>query len=73
MIQKQKHKNYKQEHKMCKTNVKMDLYYVNTCKHEHEKNMTRLWCEIMHKISVEHIEGNEGSYFYLYPFGDLVQ
>ncbi len=22
---------------MCKTNVKMDLYYVNICKHEHEK------------------------------------
>jgi len=27
----------------------------------------------MPKISVEHIEGNEGSYFYLYPFGDLTQ
>jgi hypothetical protein len=22
---------------------------------------------------VEHIEGNEGSYLYLYPFGDLAQ
>jgi hypothetical protein len=27
----------------------------------------------MPKINVEHIEGNEGSYFYLYSFGDLVQ
>jgi hypothetical protein len=22
---------------MCKTNMKMDFYYVNICKHEHEK------------------------------------
>jgi hypothetical protein len=22
---------------MCKTNVKMDIYYANICKHEHEK------------------------------------
>jgi len=35
--------------------------------------MTRLWCKIMLKTHVEHIEGNEGFYFYLYPFGDLVQ
>jgi len=56
---------------MYKTNLKMDLYYLNICKHE--KNMTRLWCKIMPEISVEHIEGNEGSYFYLYPFGDLTQ
>jgi len=26
----------------------------------------------MFKISVKYIKGNEGSYFYLYPFGDLV-
>jgi hypothetical protein len=25
------------------------------------------------KTSVEQIEGNEGFYFYLYPFGDLAQ
>jgi hypothetical protein len=40
---------------------------------EHDKNMTRLRCKIVHKISVEHIEGNERYYFYLYPFGDLAQ
>jgi hypothetical protein len=45
----------------------------NICKHEHEKNMTKLWCKIMLKISVEHTERNEESYFYLYPFGDLTQ
>jgi hypothetical protein len=43
------------------------------CKHEHEKNMTRLWCTIMLKINVEQTKKNEGLYFYLYPFGDLVQ
>jgi hypothetical protein len=37
----------KQEHKMCKTNMKMNFYYVNVFKHEHEKNMTRLWCKIV--------------------------
>jgi len=25
----------------------------SSCKHEHEKNMTRLWCKIMPKINVE--------------------
>jgi hypothetical protein len=42
-------------------------------KHEHEKNMTRLWCKIVRKINIEHIKGNKGSYFYLYFFGDLAQ
>jgi hypothetical protein len=65
--------NEEQEHEMCKSNVKTDIYYANICKHEHEKNMTRSWCKIMFKINVEQIEGNEGSYFYLYPFEDLVQ
>jgi hypothetical protein len=71
MIKKQEHKNYEQEHEMCKTIVKTNLYYANICKHE--KNMTRLWCKIVFKINVEQIEGNEGSYFYLYPFGNLAQ
>jgi len=63
----------KQEHKMCKTNVKMNIYYANICKHENEKNMMRLWCKIVPKTNVEHIKENERSYFYLYPFGDLIQ
>jgi hypothetical protein len=58
---------------MCKTNMEMNFYYVNICKHEHEKKMTRLWFKIMPKISVEHTEGIEESYSYLYPFVDLVQ
>jgi len=73
MIQKQKHNNYKQEHEMCKTNIQKNLYYVSICKHEHEKNMTRLWCKIMLQTDVEQTKGNEGSYFYLYPFGNLAQ
>ncbi len=58
---------------MCKTNMKIDLYYVNICKHEYKKNMTRLWGKIMLKTNVEQIERNEGPYSYLYPFGDLAQ
>jgi hypothetical protein len=38
---------------MCKTNMKMDVYYVNICKHKHEKNMKRLWYRIMPKTNVE--------------------
>jgi hypothetical protein len=58
---------------MCKTNVKTNLYYAHICKHEHEKNMTRLWCKILLKINVEQTKENEGSYFYLYLFKDLAQ
>jgi hypothetical protein len=58
---------------MCKTNEKKILYYANICKHEHEKNMTGLWCKVVPKIGVEHIEKNERSYSYLYLFGDLIQ
>jgi hypothetical protein len=54
---------------MCKIKVKMNLYYVNICKYEHENNTTRLCCKIVFKTSIEQIEENEGSYFYLYPFG----
>jgi len=35
--------------------------------------MRKLWCKIMLKTNIEHIERNEGSYFYLYRFGDLAQ
>ncbi len=53
--------------------MKTDLYYTNICKHEHEKNLTKLWCKIMLNIGVEQTKGNEWSYFYLYPFGGLAQ
>jgi len=48
---------------MCKTNVKTNIHYVNMCKHEHEKNMTKLWCKIMHKTNVEYTKGIERSTF----------
>ncbi len=54
--------------------MKTNFYFVNIYKHEN--NMARLWYEIMLKIGVEYIEGNErneGSYFYLYRFKDLTQ
>jgi hypothetical protein len=58
---------------MCKKNVKKNLYYVNIYKHDHEKNMTRLWCKIVLKINVKQIEGNKACYLYIYPFGDVAQ
>jgi hypothetical protein len=48
---------------MCKTIMKMDLYYANICKHEHKMNTTKLWCNVVFKIGVEQIEGNEGPTF----------
>ncbi len=53
--------------------MKTNFYYVNIYKHEHEKNMTRLWCKIVLKTNVEQTEGNEGSFFYFYPSRDLTQ
>jgi len=72
----EKNKNYvikNQKHEMCKINVKKKLYYANICKHEHEKNITRLWCKIVLNTNVEQTKRNERFYFYLYPFGDLFQ
>jgi hypothetical protein len=34
-------KNNKQEHEICKTNMKVDIYYVNICKHEQYKVMVQ--------------------------------
>jgi len=52
---------------MCKINMKANLYYGNISKHEHEENMTRLWCKIVPKINVKHIEKNESFYSYFIP------
>jgi hypothetical protein len=56
-------------HDKCGDRFFIMLPYANI---EHGKNLTRLWCKIVPKIGVEQTEGNERSYFYLYPFGDLV-
>jgi hypothetical protein len=58
---------------MCKTNVKANICYAHIIKHEHENNMTRLWCKIMLRTGVEQTERNEGFYSYLYSFRDLAQ
>jgi hypothetical protein len=58
---------------MCKINMKTNIYYADICKHEHEKNMTKLWCKIVFKTNVEHTEGNRVLICILYPFKDLVQ
>jgi len=41
----------------------------------HDKVMVQdwVWCKIGPKTNVEQTRRNEGSYFYLYPFGDLLQ
>jgi hypothetical protein len=39
VIQKQKYKNNKQEHEMCKTSEKTNFYYVNIYKHNHERTL----------------------------------
>jgi hypothetical protein len=54
---------------MCKKNLKIYFYYANIYKHKNEKNMRRLWCKIVPKVGVEQTKGNEGFYFYLYPYG----
>jgi hypothetical protein len=45
--------------------IQIELYYDNVWKQ-------RLWQEIILKIGVEQIEGNESFYPYLYPIGDLI-
>jgi hypothetical protein len=37
------------------------------------KKLTKLWCKIVPKTGVKHVEGNERFYFYLDSFGDLAQ
>jgi len=36
----------------------MELCYANICKHEHEMNMTGLWCKIVLKTGVEQTKRN---------------
>jgi hypothetical protein len=50
-------------------NVKTNLYYVNICKHEHEKNITRLWCKIIPKTNVENTKEMKGPTSIYTPLG----
>jgi hypothetical protein len=57
----------------CVKQYEFFFYCVNICKHKHEKNMTRLQWKIVLENNVKQTKKNEGSYFYLYPFGNLAQ
>jgi hypothetical protein len=48
-----KHKNKKQEHKICKTKMKMKIWSNNIWKFEYEMKWTRLWCKIVLQVNVE--------------------
>jgi hypothetical protein len=55
---------------MCKTNVKTNIYLTNICKHEHEKNMTNLWCKIVLKLVLnilKEMRGPTSTYTFLGP------
>ncbi len=47
--------------------MKMDIYYANIFKHEHEKNMTRLCCKIMLRLVLNKQKGMKGSTFIYTP------
>jgi hypothetical protein len=55
------------------TKVQTDFYCDKTQKRKHKRKKTRLWNKIVLQIGLEEIKGNGGSYFYLYPFGYLIQ
>jgi hypothetical protein len=72
-----KHKTMNQN-----TNIKIKIknkkcarpkYKHNFYHDKYENNKTRLWNKIIFLTCVKHTQGNEGSYLYLYAFGDLIQ
>ncbi len=75
MKQKNQKKNAKAKTKNIKcARSKYNFFYCNLkkCKFT-KKNITRLWCKIVHYICVEQIKGSGGLYLYSYPFGDITQ
>ncbi len=54
---------------MCKTNVKMNIYFVNVCKYEHEKNMTRLWGKMWLRLVLNKLKKMKGPTFIYTPLG----
>jgi hypothetical protein len=51
------------------TNAKTNFYYVNVCKCEHEKKMSRLWCRIVPRIGAEQTKRMKGLTFIYTPLG----
>ncbi len=50
----------KQEHKMCKTNVKVDMYYANLCKHDHEKNLKGYGAKLCLRLMLNKLKKMKG-------------
>ncbi len=69
MIQKQKHKNYKQEHDMWKTNLKKKIYYVNICKHECEKKWQSYGVRSCLKLVLNKLKEMKSPIFIYIPLG----
>jgi len=46
----------------------MNIYCANICKHEHEKNITRLWFKIVFKIDVEQSKKKMKSFTSIYIY-----
>ncbi len=57
---------------MCKWKCKQ-IFIVIKYENINTKKKTRLYKKIVFHISVEQIEGNGSSCFYIYPFEDLIQ
>jgi hypothetical protein len=54
---------------MWKTNVKMNLYYANTCKHEHEQGYGVTSCLRLILNKLKEMKAPIS----IFPFGDLTQ
>jgi hypothetical protein len=54
---------------MCKTNVEMNIYYVNKCKHEHEKNMKGYGVRSCLRLMLNKLKEMKGPTFTYTPLG----
>jgi len=54
---------------MWKTNVKMNLYYANTCKHEHEQGYGATSCLRLMLNKLKEMKSPTS----IFPFKDLIQ
>jgi hypothetical protein len=54
--------------------MQTNLYIViKNEKKTHKRSKIRLWNKIVLWTNVEQTKSNDGFYFYLYPFGDLIK
>jgi hypothetical protein len=45
---------------MCKTNVKVDMYYANLCKHDHEKNLKGYGAKLCLRLMLNKLKKMKG-------------